>query len=205
MTSAVKGDAVRFAQGSSWSMTLDASWPLTVALHIRDALSLPATRPFFVPPVVPKVPERIPVIGPTSDIALADEWSIWFADLVRSRAGMQSPDELLLEGRHPMFQEAVQGCLLAGQSAAEQFKLDFHEDFVRSMKKQAGIPARIVRGAEKDLGREAPPFELVVRVVPVAGEWLYRHSPSVSLISSAAFLNPAAQRRLLEPVLRDLV
>ncbi|WP_425859839.1 hypothetical protein [Arthrobacter sp. TWP1-1] len=195
---------MRFAQGSGWRMGMDASWPLSVALFVRDALALPATRPFFVPPVVPQIPEQIAVRGPLTDVVLADEWAHWFADLVRTRSGIRSLDELLLEERHPDFQASVQRCFLAAQSAAELFKVAFHDELMLSGKKHSTIPSALVRTLEKELGHRAAPFELEVRVVPVQGEWLHRPFPKLVLMSNTVQFSPDAQYRLLGPVLREL-
>lgn len=185
-------------------MGMDASWPLSVALYVRDALALPATRPFFVPPVEPQIPEQIAVRGPLTDVALADEWAHWFADLVRTRSGIRSLDELLLEERDPDFQASVQRCFLAAQSAAELFKVAYHDELMLSGKKHSTIPSLLVCTLEKELGHRAAPFELEVKVVPVQGEWLHRPSPKLVLMSSAVQFDPDAQYRLLGPVLREL-
>ncbi|WP_146233290.1 hypothetical protein [Arthrobacter psychrolactophilus] len=195
---------MRFAQGSGWRMSLDASWPLSVALYIRDALALPATQPFFVPPVEPELPERIPVQGPLEIRLLADEWELWFTALINNRSGSRSLDELLLEDRHLDLQSAVERCFIAAQSAAELFKLSFHDELMRSGKNHAAIPSRLVHTIEKELGHSAAPFELAVRVLPVQGQWLHRPSPRLVLMSSAVAFDPEAQLRLLGPVLREL-
>ncbi|ALV46421.1 hypothetical protein MB46_13930 [Arthrobacter alpinus] len=183
---------------------MDASWPLSVALYVRDALGLAATKPFFVPPVVPEVPEQIPATGPLSDVVLAGEWAHWFADLVRTRNGIRSLDELLLEDRHPELQDSVQQHFIAAQSAAELFKVSYHDELMRSGKNHGAIPSRLVRTIEKELGRRASPFELAVRVVPVQGQWLHRPFPKLVLMSSAAQFDSDAQFRLLGPILREL-
>lgn len=195
---------MRFAQGSGWQMGMDASWSLSVALYVRDALALPATRPFFVPPMVPQIPEQIAVSGPLTDVVLADEWAHWFAELVRTRSGIRSLDELLLEERHPDFQASVQRCFLAAQSAAELFKVAYHDELMLSGKKHSAIPSLLVRRLEKELGHRAAPFDLEVKVVPVQGEWLHRPSPKLVLMSNAVQFSPDAQYRLLGPVLREL-
>ena len=167
-------------------------------------LGAPGNEALFVPPIVPEILEQIAVRGPLTDVVLADEWAHWFADLVRTRSGIRSLGELLLEERHPDFQASVQRCFLAAQSAAELFKVAYHDQLMLSGKKHGPITSLLVRTLEKELGHRAAPFNLDVKVVPVQGEWLHQPSPQLVLMSNEVQFSPDAQYRLLGPVLREM-
>lgn len=188
----------------SWSMRGGASWPLTVALHVRDVYGLSATQPFFVPHLVPEVPEHIPVIGPTGDVALADEWALWFAALVRSRAAIHDSSGLLLEEYSPIFRQAVEALLPAATVAAENFMAAEQADRARPGKANGPIIPNVVLAVEKELGRKAAPFSLEFRVLPVAGMWLHQVAPQLVLLGFEVQSDPAAMHRLLGPVVRAL-
>ena len=189
---------------ASWRMGEGTSWPLTVALHVRDAYGLPATRPFFVPPLVPEVPDHIPVTGPAGDVALADEWADWFGQLAWSRAAIHGTDGLLLEDCSPAFRNAVERLLPEAAAAAENFRVADGLDMRRRWEADGPALPRLVRSIEKELGRKAAPFELEIVILPVAGQWLHWLAPQRVLMNRAAQSDPAVLRRLLGPVIREL-
>ncbi|PYI67827.1 hypothetical protein CVV68_08120 [Arthrobacter livingstonensis] len=112
---------MQIAGRPSWQTGEDLSWPLTVVLYIRDVLKLPATAPFFIPPLVPEVPEHIPVTGPDLDVVLADEWTSWFSKLLADHLEMPrggSIDYFSLEDRGPGFRDMVEQYFDAATAAA---------------------------------------------------------------------------------------
>lgn len=192
----------RVPQG--WRASGGTSWPLSVALYIRDVYGLPATRPFFVPPMSPAVPEHIPVTGPAGDIALADEWVHWFGELVRSRASIYDVAGLLLEERSPAFRQAVENRLPQATEAAEKAKR-YEVDQWRARRDSPGLALpKLVHSIEKELGRKAAPFNLEIRILPVAGLWLHQVAPSCVLMSFEIQSDPDAMGRLLGPIVREL-
>ena len=189
---------------AGWRVGEGTSWPLTVALYVRDAFGLPAIRPFFVPPLVPEVPDRIPVTGPEGDVALADEWADWLGRLVRSRAAIHNLDGLLLEDCTPAFRDAVEQLLPAASAAADNFRMADGLHMPRRAKADGPALPRLVRSIERELGRRAAPFELEIVILPVAGQWLHQVAPQRVLMNRAAQSDPAVLRRLLGPVIREL-
>jgi len=191
----------------SWQIGEDLSWPLTVALYIRDALRLPATAPFFIPPLVPEVPEHIPVTGPELDTVLADEWTAWFSELLADERGIPRGGPIgyfSLELRAPAFRDMVgrhfdQAAAAAGNAVEANF-----EHFHANMKAEGPVLTKLVRGIEKELGHKAAPFNLGLRILPVEGFWLHRTGPNRVLMSEAARRNPEQLRRLLSPVVTEL-
>lgn len=187
-----------------WRGTEGASWSLSVALYIRDVYGLAATKPFFVPPMTPQVPEHIPVTGPTGGSALADEWGQWFDALVRSRASIHDGAGLLLEDLSPAFRYAVENQLPQASEAAERFRASDGQDFARRWKADGPILNKVVRAVEKELGRKAAPFDLEIRILPVAGTWLHQVAPGYVLMNRGIQSDAAAMHRLLGPVIRGL-
>lgn len=196
--------ARKLPEYQGWRGSEDTSWPLAVALYIRDVYGLPATKPFFVPPMSPGVPEHIPVTGPAGDSALADEWAQWFADLVRSRAGIHDATGLLLEERSPAFRQAVENQLPRAAEVAERFKASDGQDFARRWKADGPILNSVVRSVEKELGRKAAPFTMEIRILPVAGQWLHQVGPGTVLMNRGIQSDPDAMHRLMGPVIRGL-
>lgn len=189
---------------SSWCVSEGTSWALSVALHIRDVYGIPATKPFFVPPLIPQVPEHIPVTGPLTDVALADEWALWFADLVSSRAHISSLAGLLLAERTPAFQQAVEKQLGPAAAAADLFRDQDARDSARRWKADGPVLQELVRSVENDLGRKAQPFELEIRILPVSGYWLHQVAPARVLMNRPTQSDRTAARRLLGPIVRGL-
>ena len=199
-----KRSAAREPVPLGWRASGGTSWSLSVALYIRDVYGLPATRPFFVPPVSPEVPEHIPVTGPDVDTALADEWAHWFGVLVGSRASIQDAASLLLEERSPAFQQAVEKQLPQAMEAAEKAKrYEVAEWRSRSDSPGLALP-KLVRSLEKELGRKAAPFDLEFQILPVAGLWLHQVAPSHVLMSLDVQSDADAMGRLLGPIVREL-
>lgn len=198
---------MRFHSSSSWRISEDTSQPLAVALHVRDALALPATKPFYVPPVVPAVPERIPVTGPLTDVALADEWALWFDDVLLSRrdySGSEAVESALLALRSPAFRQAAKRWMEEAREAAAQFKRHSFEEFVQRNKEQGPTLTYLVQAIEKELGHTAAPFELGLKILPVDGEWVHQVDSGLVLMSQAIRFNPSALRRLLGPIIAEL-
>jgi hypothetical protein len=191
----------------SWQMGEDLSWPLTVALFIRDVLKLPATVPFFIPPLVPEVPEHIPVTGPELDTVLADEWAAWFSGLLADPLEIPrgAPiDYFSLAGRAPGFRDLAGRHFGEAVAAADKVHEAYFKHFYANMKVQGPILTKLVRTLEKELGHKAAPFKLGLRILPVEGFWLHRTAPDQVLISEAARGNPEQLRRLLGPVITEL-
>ena len=136
---------MKLAGHESWRMSEDASWHLTAALYIRDALGLPATRPFFIPPFLPAVPEHIPVSGPDLDIMHAEEWALWFTDLLADHMDMgtdQPFNGTVLERRSPAFQQAVTAQAEAARAVATSFRDGYFQHFHRNMKVEGLVMTR---------------------------------------------------------------
>ena len=190
-----------------WQIGEDLSWPLTVALYVREALGLPATGPFFTPPLVPGVPEHIPVTGPGLDIGLADEWSAWFSGLLADPRVIPwggSMDYFSLDLRDPVFRDMVARYFEAAVAAADIAHEDYAAHFHISIKTEGAYLGKLVRSVEKELGHTAAPFSLTLRILPVEGFWLHRTAPGEVLMSEPARRDPDHLHRLLVPIIREL-
>lgn len=191
----------------SWRMSEDLSWPLTLALYIRDVLKLPATAPFFIPPLLPHVPEHIPVTGPELDIVLADEWSAWFGGLLTDHVEIPrggSIDYFSLCARAPGFRDLVERHFAAASAAANNAHEAHARHFQANIKADGPVLPKLVRSVEKERGHKSAPFELNLKILPVEGFWLYRVSSQQVLISEVARSDPHQLGRLLGPIVREL-
>jgi hypothetical protein len=72
------------------------------------------------------------------------------------------------------------------------------------MRQRVGLEAEVVQTVERGLGRKATPFELDIRVLPVASVQAWRPSPGRALVSSALFRDRAAYREWLRPIIEQL-
>ncbi|ALE07103.1 hypothetical protein AL755_19215 [Arthrobacter sp. ERGS1:01] len=198
---------MKIAGHESWQMGEDASWHLTAALYIRDALGLPATKPFFIPPVRPSIPEHIPVTGPELDILLAGEWALWFSDLLADHVDWGTDQPLngtVLERRSQAFQQAVADHAEAAGEAASTFRDSYGRHFQANFKSEGPVINRLVRSVEKERGHRAAPFELQLRILPVEGIWLHRVNPQLVLLSEVTRRDPGSLKNLLGPVITEL-
>ncbi len=191
----------------SWQMSEDLSWPLTVALYIRDVLMLPATAPFFIPPLVTRVPDHIPVSGPELDVVLADEWEGWFLDLLADHLEIPRGGSIgyfSLGDRAPLFADTVGAYFEPAVAAADDAFEAYFKYFQANIRTQGSAMTKLVRSIEKELGRKAAPFDLGIKILPVDGFWLHRTGLSQVLMSEAAHRDPHHLRRLLGPVITEL-
>lgn len=191
----------------SWRMREDLTWPLTLALYIRDVLKLPATAPFFIPPLVPWVPERIPFTGPEPDIVLADEWQAWFSELLADPLEIPrgaSIDYFSLGGRAPGFQNMVELYFAPASAAASNAHEAHFKHFQANIKEDGPVLTKLVRSIEKELGHKSAPFELNLKILPVEGFWLHRTGVHQVLVSEGARNDLHHLRRLLGPIVKEL-
>ena len=66
------------------------------------------------------------------------------------------------------------------------------------------LESEIVRTVERGLGRTARPFELDIRVLPVASVQAWRLSSRRALVTRALFRDRAAYRNWLQPIIEEL-
>ncbi|MHA7268180.1 hypothetical protein [Arthrobacter sp. HLT1-20] len=188
-------------------MSEDLSWPMSVALHIRDALGLPATKPFFIPPVTPAVAEHLAVTGPELDLVLAADWTLWFSDLLADHLDMPSNagiEYMSLGDRDAGFRCLVESCFEAARTAANSSRAAYDDYFQRNLRGQGMMITSLVASLEKELGHRAAAFDLDVRILPVEGLWLHRDSEHRVLMSQAARRDKEQLRHLLGPIVREL-
>lgn len=191
----------------SWQVAEDLSWSLTVALYIREVLKLPATEPFFIPPLVPSVAENIPVTGPELDMVLADEWSAWFTGLLADPRAIPrggGSGYFSLEDRATGFRGMVQQSFAAASAAASDAHDAYSTYFHAHIKTHGLALTHLVSSIEKELGHKAAAFVLNLKILPVEGVWLHRLGPQVVLLSEPARNDPGHLHRLLGPVIREL-
>jgi hypothetical protein len=73
-----------------------------------------------------------------------------------------------------------------------------------SARQRVLLESEIVRSVERGLGRTARRFELDIRVLPVAAVQAWRLSPKRALVTRALFMDPAAYREWLRPIIEEL-
>ena len=71
-------------------------------------------------------------------------------------------------------------------------------------RQRVSLEWEVVQTIERVSGRKARPFELDIRVLPVAAVQAWRLSPKRALVSRALFRDRAAYREWLRPVIEEL-
>jgi hypothetical protein len=71
-------------------------------------------------------------------------------------------------------------------------------------RQRVSLEWEVVQTIERGSGRKARPFELDIRVLPVAAVQAWRLSPKRALVSRALFRDRAAYREWLRPIIEEL-
>jgi hypothetical protein len=208
-------------------MSTDEPQSLLTALYVRDASGLS-------PQIDPELPPLEPaVIGdelPSSVQSLASaQWAEWWRELLGGGGfwpDQRNPAELsgLIDdpdiqrlfywpSRHvaPAFaglsnMPELQALTRRHHDAAVAWSGARKHAFVAqsSARQRVSVEWDIVQTVERGLGRTARPFELDVRVLPVATVQGWRLSAGRALVTGALFRDRSAYREWLRPIIEEL-
>ena len=184
------------------------SAPLVFALYLRDAAGLGGAGGggAGVPPLEPAV-EWDARLAPFATAGAAAQWSAWWESLQdpadAARARFPSPD-----GTLSAFGADLQAlAAIAAQDAHAWLALrkrEYTAGVVGGTDCGRSTVGRVIREVERELGRAAAPFELVISVLPVRGRWGLRARRDHLLASGALRRDAAAFRAFLRPAIDEL-
>jgi len=194
---------------------------LVIALYVRDAVGLGPVGDPALPPLEPAV-ERTAEPAP----AVVDgQWTAWWRQLLASEVAAQSAIEeagggpaslRVVAERHMAFgPPGFEG--LREWPELRELVAHHHgdarswcEERSRELFHLSTAPDRVllendvVRETERRLGRRARPFRLQVSVVPVAGDRSWRVAENYVLVTRRRYVDAAAWRSDLEPIIAEL-
>src|SRR6202521_3483632 len=218
---------MQLAGTTSWRMATDEPQSLLMALYVRDASGL---RP-QVDPDIPALELGVPFRekpSPVDRVASA-QWGDWWQQLLdgggfwpdhKSAPDMSRlrddpelqrifywpsrylpPDFVGLSGT-PELQALLRQHYEAARVWSEARK---HEYVALSVTRQrVSLESEVVQTVERSLGRKARPFELDIRVLPVAAVQAWRLSRGRALVTRALFRDRAAYHEWLRPIIEEL-
>ena len=218
---------MHLARTRSWVITTDVPLMLLFALYVRDASGL---RP-QLEPAIPELEPAVlgPVGAPPVDPAVSKQWDEWLQQLLGG--GGFWPEhidsrDLARVGRDPdiakLYYWPEQFAIpdfpgLAGSPELRSLVGSLHGaafdwgsarkyefDAVEKSRSLVGLESGIVKAIERDLGRSARPFRLDLRLLPVAGNYVWRSSEDRALMSFGMYRDRAAYERWLTGVVREL-
>lgn len=216
---------MQLAGKASWKIGVDEPQPLLIALYVRDATGLR-------PRITPDIPRLQPAVPATEEQLSVDslataQWAEWWERLLDGGGfwpDHKKPSDLPKLIEDPEIQRLFYRPTrdLASSAPSETPELQrlvhrhhqaavlwsearHHEIAALSSNRERGpLESEVVRKVERVLGRKARPFELDVRVLPVAATQAWRLSPSRALISRALYSDHAAYREWIQPIIEEL-
>jgi hypothetical protein len=216
---------MRQAGSPSWRFMEDDAQFLHLALFMRDATGLAATRSDDIPPhLAGEVPGQAGALPEDERAAAAGQWVTWWrrllAQAVREALRGNAPDgdqdplawvQAVYAGRQEVFDPPRFGSLadlpqLRPIAAAVYPDADrWWSTRERTVPQEGGAFAwRLVRDAAEDaaaeLGIPIGDVTAAVYVLDVDGAWSYLAAPGCALCSVAVAVDPPAARRLLHDV-----
>ncbi|HXN02117.1 MAG TPA: hypothetical protein VN973_09560, partial [Candidatus Dormibacteraeota bacterium] len=218
---------MQLAGTTSWRMATDEPQSLLMALYVRDASGLRPQVDPDIPSLEPGVPFREKP-SPVDRVASA-QWADWWQHVLEGGGFWPdhlSPTDLPRITHDPQIQKLfywpsrqlppdfaglsgapeLQALVRRHHEAARVWSEARKHEFVALtvMRQRVSLESEIVQTVERGLGRKARPFELDVRVLPVAAVQAWRLSPGRALVTRALFRDRAAYRDWLRPIIEEL-
>jgi hypothetical protein len=217
---------MQLAGTTSWRMGTDEPQSLLMALYVRDASGLRPRVDPDIPSLEPGVPFREKP-SPVGSLASA-QWADWWQHLLdgggfwpehKSPSGpgrIHDPEIQRLfywPSQHlpPHFvglsgTPELQALVYTHHEAARVWSEARKHEFVALTvtRQRVWLESEVVQTVERGLGRKARPFELDIRVLPVASVQAWRLSPGRALVTRALFRDRTAYRDWLRPIIDEL-
>jgi hypothetical protein len=212
---------------TSWKISTDEPQSLLMALYVRDASGLRAQVDPDIPSLEPGVPFREKP-SPVDSLASA-QWADWWQQLLDGGGFWpehKSPPDMSRLRHDPDLQRIfywpsrhlppdfvglsgtpeLQALVRRHHEAAGVWSEARKHEFVALTvaRQRVSLEWEVVQTIERGSGRKARPFELDIRVLPVAAVQAWRLSPKRALVSRALFRDRAAYREWLRPVIEEL-
>jgi hypothetical protein len=212
---------------TSWKISTDEPQSLLMALYVRDASGLRPQVDPDIPSLEPGVPFREKP-SPADSLASA-QWADWWQQLLDGGGFWpehKSPPDMSRLRHDPELQRIfywpsrhlppdfvglsgtpeLQALVRRHHEAAGVWSEARKHEFVALTvaRQRVSLEWEVVQTIERGSGRKARPFELDIRVLPVAAVQAWRLSPKRALVSRALFRDRAAYREWLRPIIEEL-
>lgn len=218
---------MQLAGTKSWRIGTDEPQSLLTALYVRDASGLRAQ----IDPEIPPLQPAVQVDEEQSPAASADskQWAEWWLELLEGggfwpeskdpsdmKAITHDPDIQRLfywPSRHlpPEFaglsdRPELRALVRRHHEAGGRWSAARKHEFVAvsRARQRVSLESDIVRSVERGLGRRARPFELDVRVLPVASSKAWRLSFGRAIVTLTLFRDRASYAQWLRPIIEEL-
>jgi len=194
-----------------WNITVGTSFPMLVALYLRDTSGMHDAGIPTLAPIEPRVHSSehhhlISEVGGRE--ALRIEWEAWWEHLVRTHhSHSQAP--VIPEAAQFIGSPALKRVASAHRGAAYSWAEARVREHTRCQAQHSGVleaeVEAVVRARETALRRSARNFTLNVLVLPFAEPRAWFAEPDLVLLSHQLTEDPLLLRSYLEPILELLV
>jgi hypothetical protein len=212
---------VREASRTSWRIETDEPEPLVIGLFVRDIAGL-TSRHAWLPHCAPAISRAD---GEGSEEA-ASQWDAWWERSLSSNwnGPDQSQEQLAAMWWLPPDFESLQSAPELQEVVADHFsdarqwardRKQEHVELVvgtpdprrfhRGRSGRGLVETKFVADLERDLGRQARPFQLRITEIPVAGKELWQLDPHHVLLTAELLRDSDDYRRQITPVLQALL
>ncbi|MFJ3956319.1 hypothetical protein [Arthrobacter sp. NPDC090010] len=195
----------------SWTLSVGTSFPMLVALYLRESAGMHDAGPPTLAPIEPRVhgsEHRHLIADVGGHEALRIEWEAWWHQLIRSHSELtQTPD--IPETAQFLGSPALHRVASAHRGAAyswaeERLREHTHRQARQAATLETEVEA-VVRACERTLGRPAQGFTLRLVILPFAEPRAWFAEPDLVLLSHQLPDDPPLLRSYLEPILELLV
>ncbi|MDP5227124.1 MULTISPECIES: hypothetical protein [Arthrobacter] len=190
---------------------MGTSFPMLVALYLRDSAEMLGAGLPTLAPVEPRVHgsdhhQLISEVG--GHDALRIEWEAWWEHLLKTHAEhSQAPS--LPETAEFVGSPALYRVASAHRGAAFSWAEDRVREHTQQQARNSGavetVVESIIRDREATLRRRARSFTLSMVILPLAEPRAWFREPDLVLVSHQLVSHPAALRNYLEPILELLI
>jgi len=212
---------VREAGRTSWRIEMDEPEPLVIGLFVRDVAGL-TSRHAWLPHCAPAT-SRADAEGSEDAARQWDAW--WERSLSNNWNGPDQSQEQLAAmwwlppdfeslQSAPELQEVVANHFCDARQWARDRKQEHVElvvgtpdprRFHRGRSGRGLVETKLVADLERDLGRQARPFQLRITEIPVAGKELWQLDPDHVLLTAELLRDSDDYRRQITPILQALL
>ncbi len=195
---------------SSWRMSVDQSWPLTIGLFVRDAAALHSDLA-WLPPASPAVRGD----GSAPPEEPGKQWDDWWTRAVAREPARDSqvwPASVAFWWAPPSFEAlvdtpALQAVVADRYAEASAWAVARKREHANAVLGPAHslVETTLVADLEHAAGHLARPFSLHVTEIPVAGQRLWQIQADHVLVSAALIRDTSEYRRRMTPVIEALL
>lgn len=197
--------------GPGWSITMDTSGPMLIALYLRDAAGLDGAGRPALSPAAPKISHAdhthlTAEVGGMS--ALKTEWEAWWDQLLKAHPQMApeiAPPGFQAFGNSPALKRVMQAHFGAALNWARERRSEYAElEAERVASGAVQLLADLVEDRLLEIGRSSRDFTLTIIELPLKEQRAWYLEPDKMIMSHELLSEPEVFRSFVQPVVELL-